>query len=301
MKRFQRFSANHLTYKPLFLSALLPILSLLLPWTLCSADTGSTSTTPPQRIVSINLCTDQLLLELADPAQIAALTRLSQDAPASYHRQQALNFPTTTGLAEEILPLQPDLVISGEYGLAATQALLRKLHIRIETLPIADDLETVYANITRIAALTGHPKRGAALVARMQQRLQQLPPPPAQRPLAAVYDPNGYTVGPRTLRGQAMALAGWQNAAALLGINDYGVLPLEDMVRLNPVALIASPYSAHTWSRAEAITRHPALRRSRYQRQVITLPSSMTICGGPWSIDVIEKLVRARQSRHSPS
>ncbi|MCB1619311.1 MAG: ABC transporter substrate-binding protein [Thiothrix sp.] len=278
-------------------SHLFPALVLLLATSLTQADTKNHPAAPPKRIVSINLCADQLLLELADPAQIAALTRLSHEAPASYHLQQARRFPVTQGLAEEILPFQPDLVIAGEYGLTATQALLQKLQVRVETLPIADNLETVHANITRIAALTGHPQRGARLVEQMQQRLQQLPPPPVQRPLAAVYDPNGYTVGPLTLRGQAMELAGWQNAATLLGIRDYGVLPLEAMIRLNPVALIESPYSRHTWSRAEAMARHPALRRSSYRRQIITLPSSMTICGGPWSVEVIEMLVHARQSR----
>ena len=40
------------------------------------------------RIASINLCTDQLLLPLADPAQILGLSRFSHDALAILGRRR---------------------------------------------------------------------------------------------------------------------------------------------------------------------------------------------------------------------
>ncbi|MEZ5449689.1 MAG: ABC transporter substrate-binding protein, partial [Thiolinea sp.] len=220
-------------------------------------------------------------------------THLSHEPSASIHYQQALGYPTTRALAEEILPFQPDLVITSEYGNPNTLALLEKLGLRIEKLAIAENLEGVEANIRKIARLSGHVQRGEALIADMQQRLQALPQTTQKPPLAAVYDPNGYTVGAQSLRGQMIRLAGWRNAGEELGIAGYGELSLEAMVQLAPDALIDSPYS-HAYSRARALSRHPALVESALRPHIISLPSAMTICGGPWTVQGIEQLARER-------
>ena len=258
----------------------------------------------PKRIVSINLCADELLLLLADPEQISALTHLSHDKGASYFQTQALTYPTTKGLAEEVLPFKPDLVIAGEYGGIPTVNLLKKLGLRVETLPLANNMQQVFSNIELIAKLSGHPERGVEAVKLMQTRLAKLTAAEANAPLAAVYDPNGYTVGSESLRGQSMTLAGWRNAGELAGVRDYGSLDLETMVRLQPDVLIDSPYTLNTYSRAEALAQHPALRGSSLNPHIISIPSNMTICDGPWIMDTIETLQRERlnlmTSRKSP-
>lgn len=254
----------------------------------------------PKRIVSINLCADELLLLLADPQQISALTHLSHDQGASYFQTKALTYPTTTGLAEEVLPFKPDLVIAGEFGGIQTVNLLKKLGVRVETLPLANNMQQVFSNIELIAQLSGHPERGAAIVQTMQKRLAKLTPAETNPPLAAVYDPNGYTVGPESLRGQSMTLAGWRNAGELAGVRDYGSLSLETMVRLQPEALIDSPYTLNTYSRAEALAQHPALRGTGLHPKIISVPSNMTICDGPWILDTIETL-QAQRLNLSPS
>ncbi|HPY42592.1 MAG TPA: ABC transporter substrate-binding protein [Thiolinea sp.] len=268
------------------------LISLL--WLLTSSYSLAASTQPPARIVSINLCADELLLLLADPEQISALTNLSHDAGASYFQAKALSYPTTKGLAEEVLPFKPDLVIAGEYGGIQTVNLLKKLGVRVETLPLANTMQQVFSNIELIAKLSGHPERGTKMVATMQEQLAKLPAIAADAPLAAVYDPNGYTVGPESLRGQSMTLAGWRNAGELAGVRDYGSLDLETMVRLKPDALIDSPYTLNTYSRAEALSNHPALRGSQLHPQIISIPSNMTICDGPWIVDTIQTLQRER-------
>lgn len=272
---------------------LLITLSLLITsFQLVSAD--STAAEKPQRIVSLNLCADQLLLMLATPEQISALTHLSHEKSASIHYQQALNHPTTRAQAEEILPFKPDLVITGQYANPATSNLLKKLGLRLETLPIANNLDTVISNIRHIAQLTGNTQHGEQLIDDMEQRLKQLTSTTEQAPLAAVYDANGYTVGADSLRGQMLKLAGWRNAGEELGIRSYGELSLEAIVQLAPDALIDSPYST-AYSRAQALAHHPALRDSKIKPHIIHIPSQYTICGGPWTINVIEQLHNERQ------
>ena len=83
--------------------------------------------TRPQRIVSMNLCTDELLMRLVDPSRIASVTYLSQqsvNAPLGLD-SIASKLKINHGLAEEILMQKPDLVlapIGGNFTMDPTDA-----------------------------------------------------------------------------------------------------------------------------------------------------------------------------------
>ncbi len=250
--------------------------------------------TPPIKVASINLCADQLVLLLADKEQIRSLSTLSHDEAGSFYFEKARSFPTNDGHAEEILTLQPDVVIVGQYSNKHTVALLKEVGLTLQTLPIANSIEAVLDNILNVAKWVGHRQRGEALIATLRNRLLALESPQESRPLAAVYDPNGYTSGGQSVRGQIMEYAGWRNAASLAGIESYGKLTLEAIIKLQPDALIESPYSPGTYSRAQAMSQHPALLAAGLDPQIIHIPSRMTVCGGPWTFDVIELLQAER-------
>ena len=80
-----------------------------------------------KRVVSINLCTDQLLLLIAQRSQIASVSYLARDPMISHLADQAQGIPINHGLAEEILPLEPDLVLVSSHTIRPTVALLQKL------------------------------------------------------------------------------------------------------------------------------------------------------------------------------
>ena len=246
------------------------------------------------RLVSINLCADQLLMSFADDEQILSLSNLSHDAAGSYHVEKALQFPINKGEVEQVLPLQPDLVIAGQYTDRYTVNLLKSVGLRVEQLPIANSMEELFKNFEMVAQWTGHPSRGQATIEQFKSRLAALSQSEEPRPRVAIYDPNGYTVGAASLRGEALELAGWHNVATDLGIDGYGSMALETLINLDPDALVESPYSAETWSRAQAHNAHPAIKQRGLKARVISIPSAQTICGGPWTIDVIERLERER-------
>lgn len=250
------------------------------------------------RVASINVCADQLILALAKPEQILSLTNLSLDPAASVHYDSAQDYPSNKGLVEELLPLKPDLVIAGQYTNSNTLSLLKTTNLRFEILPIPDSLDAVFENITTVARWLGRKAAGEEILASLKARLAALPEAGESPPRAAIYDPNGYTVGRNSMRGQMLELAGWRNVATERGIESYGSLPLETLLKLAPDALISSPYSAGTWSRAQALNSHPALTARGLDSKVINVPSAMTICSGPWTMDVIEELVAARKSLH---
>ncbi len=252
-------------------------------------------------VASINLCADQLVLLLADSDQIRSLSNLSHEEAGSYYFEKAREYPVNEGHAEQIFGLQPDVVIVGQYSSQHTVAMLQEVGLQIQTLPIANNIETVFQNILSVAKWVGHPQRGVDMVDQLRKKLSAIPLPKDPKPVAAVFDPNGYTSGKLSLRGEMMETAGFQNAASVAGIESYGKLSLEAIIALQPDALIESPYSPGTWSRAQAMSQHPALLDAGVNPHIIHVPSRMTVCGGPWTIDVIEQLQSERQKLMSGS
>src|SRR3981081_1028683 len=77
------------------------------------------------RIVSMNVCTDQLLITLADPSQIVGLSRFSRDAWQSWAADNARRYPILSGGAEDVLVLRPDIVVASLFDKRSTRELLK--------------------------------------------------------------------------------------------------------------------------------------------------------------------------------
>jgi iron complex transport system substrate-binding protein len=257
-------------------------------------------------VLSINLCSDQMVMLLAEPSQIKALSTLSKDSAGSYFHRLAREFPQADVQAEDILPLAPDLVLTGPYTPRHTSTLLAELGLRVESLKIANSLEDMFANMLLVGRILDQEVKAAAVVKSLRERLailktrvnlldSRMHNNGQNRPKAAVYDANGYTVGQLSLRGEAMRIAGWHNVAEDKGIKSYGVIHLEELIQLAPDALIESPYSPDTYSRGQMVAKHPALLQAGLNPIVVSLPSNQTICAGPWSVDVVAQLLDARE------
>ena len=94
----------------------------------------------PQRIVSLNMCADELLLALADPDQIVDLSPYAADRTLSFMADKAAGFRHDAAEAETVIELHPDLVLSGSYSKRATQEMLIRLGYRVE---LVDDVRSI--------------------------------------------------------------------------------------------------------------------------------------------------------------
>src|SRR6056297_3081236 len=90
----------------------------------------------PERVVSMNLCTDQLAMMLAAEGQLLSVSRISLDPHVSPMAEEAKDYRINAGQAEEIYLMRPDLVLAGEFTPQATLDMLRGLGIRVETFGI---------------------------------------------------------------------------------------------------------------------------------------------------------------------
>ena len=88
------------------------------------------------RIASMNVCTDQLLIPLADPEQILGLSRYARDRFESWAADDAQRYRILSGGAEDILVLRPDVVVASLFDKRSTRELLKQKGADHSTLPI---------------------------------------------------------------------------------------------------------------------------------------------------------------------
>lgn len=228
---------------------------------LCLCAAFPASAEAPARVVSMNLCTDQLALLIAAPGQVVSVSHFAADPAMSTHADLARGLPANRGRAEEISLLAPDLVLADVWSSPATVSMLTRLGVRVERFTPGESMEEVRANILRMGAVLGREARAAEVLAAFDAALAALPPPSADPPRAAIYAPGGYTYGSATLAGQILKAAGFANVAEEAGLPWGGTLSVEDLVMTAPDLVVSG--RAQGRSRAEAMLRHPALAELR--------------------------------------
>lgn len=242
-------------------------------------------------IVSLNPCTDAVLAEVADPAQILAVSHYSHDPRAtSMPLARARRFAATGGTVEEVLALDPDIVVAGAFLPPAQAAAFRRLGVRVETFGIVPDLAENAVQVRRLAALAGHPQRGEALLARTGAALEAARfHGPKVRTL--LWQEGGIVPGEGTLIARLLALTGFASHSAARGLGQGAYVPLEQVLADPPDLVLAA-------SNGRMLT-HPvlqALTGLRYAR----LDPSLLYCGGPTIVRAAQALAALRRTIPPP-
>jgi len=254
----------------------------------------------PRRVVSTNVCVDQLVLLLADREQIAALSYAAANPAQSWLAPLAAGIPLTYGRAEELLPLEPDLVLAGAYTARAGVAILQDLGYRVVDVPDALTLDDIRAAIRQVAKALDHPERGEALIAAFDARLAAAAPTDARRPRVAFLSLGLYTNGAGTLVDAVFQAAGLDNAARGWGIDFIGPVALETLVLDPPDAFVMGRESGPDPSLSAEVLDHPAIRELARTRPRIEVPGRAWVCGAPVVAEIVEELAALRRRLLEP-
>lgn len=253
---------------------------------------GSTHAAPA--VASINLCADQLVLALADPLQILTVSWLSADPEESLFATTAAQHTLNYGTAEELLRFHPDVVIAGAYTNSFTRALLIRLGFSVVELTPETTVAEIESNLRRVASAVGHSDRGEELVAAIRAEARTIDAHrPAHAPATVVVRPGGFTVGRHSLADELLTLAGMRNVAAEQGLDRWGSLSMETLLRSAPELIVLTGYRLAQPSLANMVLEHPALARLRAERPTTTIPAAYWACGLPQSLDSAALLQRA--------
>jgi iron complex transport system substrate-binding protein len=274
------------------------ILIATLPCAPASAEPAKPQNSP-QRIMSLNLCTDQLLLMLAPPERITSVTWLALDPSASIMVEAARRVPTNHGQAEEVLAQNPDLVLAGTFTASTTRALISRFNYNVVEVPEAMDFDGIRAVTRQVGAALGEPARAEELIAEMHAELAQLERRALNwRPRVVAWDGGGIAPGRGTLFDAILTAAGARNLAAEEGLDGFGAFDLEALLRADPDALVEGEPGLEAPSLRNEAARHALLRR-HYAGRRVAVPQYLYACGTPRSARAA-RLLRDRLEELAP-
>ena len=222
---------------------------------------------PPQRIASLSLTADEVLLALLPPERIIALTHLADNATYSNvvveagqvrHRLQAN--------AEQVIALQPDLVVvsASSYTGGTAKALLRQTGIPLFPLKWYESVSGIQQSIVELGHAVGEDGKAEALVADMRQRIQAVQDRVADtyHPRVLYFAPDGFTAGKKTNIDEIITIAGGRNVAAMAGIEYFRKISHETLVMMNPEVILLShdPQSEAPEESYQWLYANPALQ-----------------------------------------
>ncbi|WP_199556420.1 ABC transporter substrate-binding protein [Sandaracinobacteroides hominis] len=260
-------------------AVLVPLLSLLAG---CSGAEPSVpaETARPLRVISLNQCTDQLVLALLPPERIASVTWLSRDPGGSLMAAQAHAVPQNHGLAEEILDQNPDLVVAGSFTTPALRGMLKRLGYPMIEVDHANSLEDIRRVTRQVAAAVGERARGEALIADMDRKFADLARDPGPPIRVVAWDRSGFSAGEGTLYDVVLEAAGARNLAREELVRSYRRPDIEVLLQTQPTLLVQGSVDARAASLGDDVMRHRLVKR-HWGDRTIFIPQAYYVCGTP--------------------
>jgi iron complex transport system substrate-binding protein len=270
------------------LAFLVAVLALALP-----GSSASSASLP--RLVSMNVCADQLLLTLADPEQILGLSRFARDGWQS-KAGDISRYPVLSGGAEDVLLINPDIVVASAFDKRSTRELLKAKGLRLAELAVPRNLNEARQQIREAGDITGHPERAAMEIARLDAALARARRTVSERHYRVLpLSRRGWVAGSDSFVGSLLGEIGLRSAAGDLGFSFGGFASLEAIVNLRPDFIVVSQAGDTARDDGQAFLLHPALERFYPPEKRIVIPERMTECGGVLLADALAALTAELQ------
>ncbi len=267
---------------------------LLLTYLLCLTPLGvglaAVPDGPPMRVVSLDYCADQYVLKMLPGDRILAVSPDARE-DFSYMRDSAAGVRQIRPLAENVLAIQPDLVVRSYGGGPRATAQFERAGIPVLQIPYADDFAGIRRSILTIAGRLHVPDRGDAIVQEMDDRLAAIDSTNEKQNVLYMTS-GGATSGPGTLVHEMLLAAGLNNYEQRPG---WHSIPLERLAYDRPDAVAAAYFDenvdqAALWSSM----RHPLARRQLRELPTVVLEGAWTSCGAWFLVDAVEAIASAR-------
>jgi iron complex transport system substrate-binding protein len=245
------------------------------------------------RIASMNVCTDQLLIPLADPEQIVGLSRYSRDRSESWAAGEAHKYRILSGGAEDILVLRPDVVVASLFDKRSTRELLRAKGLHLAEFAVPRNLDEVKAQIRQMGEIVQHGDRATVEIAQLDVAIAR-----ARNVVAAKHysvlplSRRGWVSGGDSLLSSLLSETGLFNVAADLGVSSGGYASLEAIVNAKPDFIVVSEGGDRAEDDGRAFLLHPALERLYPPAKRIVIPDRLTVCGGVMLAEALDVLVK---------
>jgi len=235
----------------------------------------------PRRVVSLNLCTDELLLLLGAPRQIASVTHLAQQPAEFALWREARRYKRNDGSLLSVAGMRPDLVLTMGGGARDRVRIAGRLGMTMLDLPYPKSLADIEASVARVARALDQRGRGERMLTALSEARRLKP----ARGIDTIWlGGGGRSASATGLAAEWMALAGLRQRA-LRGDR----VSLEHLLARPPAVLLRSDYRAGQYSGEQRWLSHPLAKGDARSRTIATDGRGWT-CMGPNLLGEVARL-----------
>ncbi len=252
----------------------------------------------PQRIVSMTLGSDEILLSLVDPKRIVGVTYLAVDPKISHVAEAAKAVPYKIRLdLERVVALEPDLVLVASYTSPDFVKQLIDARLPVMKLELFTSIPRIKQNILAVGRAVGEEERARKVIEEMDRRIMEVKKKAAsskKRPGVLAYGPTGSTAGRETTFDEMVTLAGGRNLAADTGIVGHVNISVERLVMIDPEIIILSTWNPEAPGFEQIFLNDPALKQLSALRakQVHAIPEKYLTTVSQYIVEGVEKMAR---------
>jgi iron complex transport system substrate-binding protein len=258
---------------------------------------------PARRIVCANAAAAEFVCRLVAPERIAAIPEQADSYSMLELRahgfEKVARFPRY--VAEAVLALNPDLVVTHDWQNAQTTGVLRSRGVDVLVLKSAQSYEDIRDTLVGLGRRLDCADNATLVVAELDARVAQLRASSSARSTlsAMVYSNDGTggsTAGARTTADTMIRLAGLKNAAADAGIVEHTAIDFERLITIDPdVLIVAAPAQGEGGSATKNVIESSAALanlKAVKGKRIVVLPAPLMSADSPPLVDGAEILAR---------
>ncbi|MBL8860124.1 MAG: ABC transporter substrate-binding protein [Planctomycetes bacterium] len=259
---------------------------------------------PARRIVCANAAAAEFVCRLVPPERVAGIAEQADDYVSIDLKaggfERVPRFPRY--VAEALLVLAPDLVVTHEWQSQDTTSILRSQKVDVLVLKSATSYEDIRDTLLDLGQRFAVLPRAEEIVLALDIRVEALRAQASKRAAhtALVYTNDGTggtTAGAHTTPDTILRLVGLKNAAAEAGLTGHVALDFERLLTLDPDFLIvSSPARGDVGSATKSVVESaPALAglRARKQGRIVVITATLMAADSPPIVDAAEAVARA--------
>ncbi len=243
------------------------------------------------RVVSLNACTDELLLQFAEPQQIAGVTHLLHSPQSEAVLDDHPEILKLSGDAERIYKIRPSIVIAGPFSNPQTLEQLKRAHIKILIFRDPGNWEDLLQTVKSLEEMLGTTPQMALFRRNILNLNLHGPDSQWARKRALFWSAAGHVPGRGTFENTILQTFGMRNAVNYEG---YAFLSLEKLIQLQPDIIIVTegPNQRNSWNHDTLF--HPALRAALPHLEYMQIPEEAVSCASGYTVEVLENLLKGK-------
>ncbi|WP_157497133.1 ABC transporter substrate-binding protein [Hahella ganghwensis] len=231
--------------------------------------------------MSVNQCVDQMLGYLA-PEQLSSVSWLSHQSNDLAVTPVLKNIPANHGEIEEVIALQPDMIIGGQYGAPGLKALATKFGFIWHELPLPLDFPALHRNWNQLGEWLQAEDQAQQMIRVLEEELQSIRQELGPMGIrAVVVNANGWVAGANNFQDAYLSAMGLHNVAIDAGVQGWGQVSLEQLIYWQPDLIIIPESHYGGEARATQWMNHPVLKKVPGQYPVLKVDAAWLSCGTP--------------------